>query len=158
MRLPASRTLRRRPRPLHPVFWRAPRDGTVRLRNPAPCDPVRERGDRVFRERPHATTGLSDDTTAAEYFFPNDNYFPDVDNLFINDMAAPENNISNSIGSSSSAPAPYVLFLHLLEIMLQFLLLEISMNMLFSSSLLVCVTSVFCLSIIMIYLLLSWIK
>src|SRR5438105_15480411 len=110
MRLPTSRILRRHPRPPHPVFRCAPRDGTVGLRNPAPCDPVRERGDQVFGERPHATTGLSDDTTAAEDFFPNDDYFPDVNNLFINDMAAPENNVGNSIGSSSSAPAPYVLF------------------------------------------------
>src|SRR5438128_3255110 len=81
MRLPSSRTLRRRPRPLHPIFRRAPRDGIIGLRNPAPCDPVRERGDQVFRERPHATTGLSDDTTAAEDFFPNDDYFPSVDNF-----------------------------------------------------------------------------
>src|SRR6266511_5185507 len=99
MRLPGSRALRRRPSLSHPVFRRAPRDGTVGLRNPASCDPVRERGDQVFGERPHATNGLSDDTTAAEDFFPNDDYFPNIDNLFINDMAAPENNIGNSIGS-----------------------------------------------------------
>jgi hypothetical protein len=35
----------------HPVLRHAPRAGTVGLRNPVSCDPVRERGDKVFRER-----------------------------------------------------------------------------------------------------------
>jgi hypothetical protein len=35
----------------HPVLRRAPRAGTVGLRNPVSCDPVRERGDKVFGER-----------------------------------------------------------------------------------------------------------
>src|SRR6266540_3457918 len=171
MRLPASRTLRRRPRLPHPVFWRAPRDGTVGLRNPASCAPIRERGNQVFGERLRATTGLSDDTTAAEDFFPNDDYFPDIDNLF-DDMVAPDNT-GKQLGSSSSTPhvgssssvsyissssVPFVFLLLLLQIMVESLLLEISLNMLFSSSLLVCVTSLFCLSIVMIYLLLLWIK
>ena len=120
MRLPASRTLHRHPRLPHPVFRRAPRDGTVGLRNPASCDPVRERGDQVFRERSRATTGLSDDTTAAEDFFLNDS-------LFIDDMATPDNT-SNQIGSSSSAP--YVFLPQLLEIMLGLLLFAICLDML----------------------------
>src|SRR6266540_6990957 len=66
MRLPRSRALRCHPNLSHPVFRRAPRDGTVGLRNPTSCDPVRERGDQVFGEHPHATIGLSDNTTAAE--------------------------------------------------------------------------------------------
>jgi hypothetical protein len=36
---------------LHLVLRRAPRAGTVGLRNPVCCDPVREREDKVFRER-----------------------------------------------------------------------------------------------------------
>ena len=107
MRLPSSRALLCRPRLPHPVFARRTGDGTVGLRNPTSCDPVRERGNQVFGERPHATAGLSDDTTAAEDFFSNNDYFLDIDNLFINDMTAPENNIGNSIGSSSSAPASF---------------------------------------------------
>src|SRR6266498_1273877 len=105
MRLPGFRALHRRPSLSHPVFQRAPRDGTVGLRNPASCNPVRERGDQVFGERSHATTGPSDDTTAAEDFFPNDDFFPDIGNLFIDDMDAPDNT-GNAIGSSSSTSAP----------------------------------------------------
>src|SRR5438105_2716146 len=109
MRLPTSKTLRRRPRPLHPVFRRAPRDRTVGLRNPASCDPVRERGDQVFGERSHATTGFSHDTDPAEDFFPNDDFFPNINNLFVSDMATTDNtNTGNQIGFSSSTPAPYV--------------------------------------------------
>src|SRR5438105_957018 len=104
MRLSSSRILRHRPRLPRPVFRCAPRDGTVGLRNPASCDPVRERGDQVFGERSRTTTSLSDDTTVVEDFFPNDDYFPDIDNLFVNDMATPDNT-GNSIGSSSSTPA-----------------------------------------------------
>ena len=142
MRLPAFRTLRHRPRLSHPIFWPALRNGTVGLRNPASCDPVRERGDQVFGEHLSATTGLSDDTTAAEDFFPNDDYFPDIDNLF-DDMFAPDGNQLGSsfstphVGSSSSVPyvssssMPFVFLLLLLQIMLECLLLEISLNMLF---------------------------
>src|SRR5438132_12386012 len=115
MRLPPSfRALRRRSRLPHPVFRRAPRDETVGLRNPASCDPVRERGDQVFRERSRATIGISSDTTA-EDFFPNDDFFPDIDSLFV-DMSTPDNT-GNPIGSSSFAP--YVLLPYLLEIMLE---------------------------------------
>src|SRR3954462_15725067 len=35
----------------HPVLRRAPRAGTVGLRNPAASSPVREKGDKVFGER-----------------------------------------------------------------------------------------------------------
>src|SRR5438105_11903188 len=102
MRLPpSSRALRCHLRLPHPVFRRAPRDGTVGLQNPASCDPVRERGDQVFGERSRATTGISSDTTT-EDFFPNDDFFPDVDSLFV-DMTTPDNT-DNPIGSSSSAP------------------------------------------------------
>src|SRR5438132_13583546 len=117
MRLPHSRALRCHPNLSHPVFRRAPRDRTVGLRNPASCDPLRERGDQVFGERSHATTGFSDDTTAVEDFFPNNDFFPDINNLFIDDMVAPDNT-GNASGSSSFAPAPYMLLYLLLEIIL----------------------------------------
>ena len=155
MRLPASRTLRRCPRLPHPIFRRAPRDGTIGLRNPASCDPVRKRGDQVFGERLRATTGLSDDTTATEDFFPNDDFVPNIDNLFVDDMATPDNT-GNQIGSSSFAP--YVFLPQLLEIMLGLLLFVICLDMLLSSSLLVCMTSLVSILMVMIYLLFSWIK
>ncbi|KAK1595908.1 hypothetical protein QYE76_018330 [Lolium multiflorum] len=80
-----SRALRRRSRLLHPVYRRAPLDGTAGLRNPVSCDPVRERGDKVFGERSSATAGFNIDTEADDYF-PNDDFFPDISNLF-SDMA-----------------------------------------------------------------------
>nr|XP_051192286.1 uncharacterized protein LOC127305803 [Lolium perenne] len=86
MRLPlGSRALRRRSRLLHPVYRRAPLDRTAGLRNPVSCAPVRERGDKVFGERSTATAGFNIDTEADDYF-PNDDFFPDISNLF-DDMA-----------------------------------------------------------------------
>ena len=110
MRLPlGSRALRRRSRLLHAVLRRAPRDGTVGLRNPASRDPVRERGDKVFGERYRATTDLFVNTDADD-FFPNDDYFPDVNDIF-GDM-----NTDGANGSSCNTP--YVLICVLLDIML----------------------------------------
>ena len=80
-----------RSRLLHPVLRRAPRDGTVGLRNPATRDPVRERGDKVFGERYRATTGFFCNTDVDDYF-PDDDFFPDIDVIFGNmntDGAAP---------------------------------------------------------------------
>ncbi|KAK1617667.1 hypothetical protein QYE76_023184 [Lolium multiflorum] len=100
MRLPlGSRALRRRSRLLHPVYRRAPLDGTAGLRNPVSCDPVRERGDKVFGERSSATAGFDIDTEADDYF-PNDDFFPDISNLF-SDMALNGDNVN---AGSSSAP------------------------------------------------------
>nr|XP_051205120.1 protein FAR1-RELATED SEQUENCE 5-like [Lolium perenne] len=87
MRLPlGSRALRRRSRLLHPVYRRAPLDGTTGLRNPVSCDPVRERGDKVFGEHSTATAGFNIDTEA-------DDYFPDISNLF-SDMALNSDNVN----------------------------------------------------------------
>ncbi|KAK1626296.1 hypothetical protein QYE76_000611 [Lolium multiflorum] len=84
---------------LHPVYRRAPLDGTAGLRNPVSCDPVRERRDKVFRERSTVTAGFNIDTEADDYF-PNDDFFPDISNLF-GDMAL---NSDNGNAGSSSAP------------------------------------------------------
>ena len=114
MRLPpGSRALRRRSSLPHSVPRRAPRDGTVGLRNPVSRDPVRERGDKVFGERLHATTGFFPNTDSDDYF-PDDDFFPDVDALFDN-MSATAN------GSSSTGP--YVFLFCLVEIIFQTFLL-----------------------------------
>ncbi|KAK1684807.1 hypothetical protein QYE76_045655 [Lolium multiflorum] len=98
MRLPlSSRALRRRSRLLHPVYRRAPLDGAAGLRSPVSCDPVRARGDKVFGERSSSTAGINIDTEADDYF-PNDDFFPDISNLF-NDMALNSDNVN--VGSSS---------------------------------------------------------
>ena len=115
-RRPSSRTLRRRlPSLLHPVFRRAPVEGTVGLRNPASCDPVRERGDQVFGEHTRATTGIE--------FFPNDDFFPDIGSLFIDDMG---DNI-NANGSAAAA-APYVFFIFLFDMLLELLLVIVALD------------------------------
>ena len=120
---PRSRSLRRRPSLLHPFFRRAPLGGTAGLRNPASRDPVRERGDQVFGERTR--------TTAGSDYFPDDDFFPDVGNLSINDMG--------DNGASGSTPtAPYVICSSLFEIMLHVLFL-------------VCVVDVISLSIVLVY-------
>ena len=70
----------------HLASWRAPESETAGLRNPASCDPVRERGDQVFGERPYGIAGVlfivaaNGDITDDE--FPNDDFFPDVNDLF----------------------------------------------------------------------------
>src|ERR1043165_7474126 len=100
---PRSRSLRRRPSLLHPFFRRAPLGGTAGLRNPASRDPVRERGDQVFRERTRVTAVSDND------------YFSDaVGNLSINDMG--DNSASGSIPA-----APFVICSSLFEIMLHVL-------------------------------------
>src|SRR5438105_7064560 len=123
MRLPpGSRALRRRRSGLpHPVLRRAPQDGSVGLRNPSARDPVRERGDKVFGERSHATTGFSSNTDDDD-FFPNDDFFPDVDDLLCNNM-------SSSANATASSSAPYVFLVYLFDMMLHVLLLTIYLDL-----------------------------
>ncbi|XP_073360370.1 uncharacterized protein [Aegilops tauschii subsp. strangulata] len=108
----------------HLFSWRAPGSETAGLRNPASCDPVRERGDQVFGERPYATAGVlfivaaNGDITDDE--FPNDDFFPDVNDLF-SDM---------TIGTSApSATAPYAILSSLLGLAFGLLLIAIGMDM-----------------------------
>jgi hypothetical protein len=92
----------------------------VGLRNPASLDPIREKGDKVFRQCCHATTGFfsNTDATDTDDFFPDDDYFPDI----FGNMG---DNINNVNGSSST---PYVFLFPLIDIMLQFLVLVFSID------------------------------
>ncbi|XP_071683400.1 uncharacterized protein [Lolium perenne] len=159
MRLPlGSRALRRRSRLLHPVYRRAPLDGTAGLRNPVSCDPVRERGDKVFGERSTATAGFNIDTEADDYF-PNDDFFPDISNLF-SDMALNSDN-----GNAGSSSGPYVFLLSFYEIIILFLLLatssgslsanillfSISLDMFLLYSMVICMTSLISNFLVMFY-------
>ena len=104
-----SRSLRRQASLLDPSFRHAPREGTVGLRNPASRDPVRERGDQVFGERTRATAGSDD--------FTNDDFFPDLGNLFLNDMG-------DNLNANGAAPIPpYVFLSFLFEIVVEFMFL-----------------------------------
>ena len=162
MRLPpGSRALRRRSSLSHPGLRRAPPVGTVGLRNRAASSPVREKGDKVFGERFRATTGF---ITDANDTFPNDDFFPDIDDLF-DDMGDNTNN------GHASASVQYVLispmFRFMFQIMVQFLVLAFGVDMLSSNSLLrmifayclkVHMTSLIHVIVVMFYLLFSWIK
>ena len=119
-----SRTLRRRlPSLLHPVFRRAPVEGTVGLRNSASCDSVRERGDQVFGERTRATTGIE--------FFPNDDFFLDIGSLFIDDMG------DNINANASAAAALYAFLIFLFHTLLEFLLVLVALDSICLSTVLV---------------------
>ena len=78
---------------------------------------------QVFGECTRATAGCD--------FFPNDDFFPDIGNLFIDDM----DDTGNSSGSTSAAMnvTQSVLF----EIMLQFLLLVYTVDLICLSTALV---------------------
>src|ERR1041385_405208 len=107
---PRFRSLRRRSSLLHPFFRRAPQEGTAGLRNSASRDPVRERGDQVFGECTRATADSDDD------YFSDDDFFPDVGSISINDMGD-----TNTSGSTPAAP--YVIRSSVFEIMLHVMFL-----------------------------------
>jgi hypothetical protein len=111
----------------HPVLRRAPRAGIVGLRNPASCDHVRERGDKVFGERSARLLTIFFTTDAHEEdVFPNMDFFPDIDNLF-GDMSLTDDNAN---GGSASAPAPTPYVFLIFTFVLQFLGLAINLDML----------------------------
>jgi hypothetical protein len=95
----------------HPLF--RPTSKTPPLVN---RDPVRMRGDQVFRERFRATI---DDITSTDVSFSDDDFFPDISNLNINDMADGADVNQNAI----HATAPYAIFFYL-----QFLVLEFGID------------------------------
>ena len=168
MRLPLSRALRRRHRLLHPVSRRAPRDGTVGLRNPASCEPVRVRGDQVFGERSRATTDGT--TSSSDDEFPDPGFFPDVSNLLGNLNMGENLNAAAAAAAATAAAAasaaPYVILSLLFQILLEFLVLVFAvdavglvyLDAICSSTLLVCMISLICIPVIILYRLLIRIK
>ena len=155
MRLP-FRTLRSRHRLPHPVFRRAPRDGTVGLRNSASCEPVRVRGDQAFGERLRATTGNT--TSSSDHDFPDDNFFPDVNNLLGNLNMGDNNDAAAAVAAAAAPAAPYVFFSFLFEIMLELVAIRTGLDWICSSSLLVRMASLIYIIYVMFYLLYFWIK
>ena len=139
-----SRSLRRQASLLHPFFRRAPREGTAGLRNPASRDPVRERGDQVFGECTRATAGSND--------FANDDFFPDLGNLILDDMG-------NNVNAGGAAPAAlYVILSFLFKIVVEFMFLVCVLDVIYSSVMLVCMISSISATVVMIYLLFIRIK
>ena len=149
---------------------RAPRAGTVGLRNPVSSSPVREKGDKVFGERCRATTDgffITDFFTDAdaEEVFPNDDYFPDINTLFNDDMGENGTNANANINANTNgaapAPAPYVIFFLfqimslLLQIMSHILCVAICLDLLYSLSMLDCMTSLIYIVLVMFYLMFS---
>ena len=139
-----SRSLRRQASLLHPSFRRAPQEGTAGLRNPASRDPVRERGDQVSGERTRATAGSDD--------FANDDFFPDLGNLILDDMG-------DNVNAGGAAPAaPYVILSFLFEIVVEFMFLVCALDVICSSAMLVRMISLISADVVMIYLLFIRIK
>ncbi|KAK1632132.1 hypothetical protein QYE76_006447 [Lolium multiflorum] len=78
--------------------------GTVGLRNPASCEPVRVRGNQVFGERSGATTGITT-SSSDDKFLLNDNFFPDLSDFFNNLNMGDNDAAAKQINSSSIAAA-----------------------------------------------------
>ena len=139
-----SRSLHRQASLLHPSFRRAPGVGTTGLRNPASRDPVRERGDQLFWKRTRATAGSDD--------FANDNFFPDLGNLILDDMG-------DNVNAGGAVPtAPYVILSFLFEIVVEFMFLVCALDVICSSTMLVCMISLISAIVVMIYFLFIRIK
>ena len=137
-----SKLLRRHTSLLHPSFRHAPREGTAGLRNPASCDPVRERGDQVFGESNRSTA--------------DGDHFPDIGSLFIDDDMGDNGNNTNT---AAAAAAPYVPLSALYEIFLQFICLVFTLDRICSTVVLaLCMISLFVIILVMIYLLVFRIK
>ena len=111
---------------------------------PAFRDPVRERGDQVFGELTRATAGSDD--------FANDDFFPDLGNLVLDDMG-------DNVNAGGAAPAaPYVILSFLFEIVVEFMLLVCALDVICSSTMLVRMISLIPTAVVMIYLLFIRIK
>jgi hypothetical protein len=122
------------------------------------------RGDQVFGERFCATT---DGITSTDDSFPDEDFFPDISSLYINDIAddagANANlnaNANANLNANVNPPAaPYAICTHLFQFLLQFLVLAfridvISLSVLdviCSSILLVCIIRLIPAIIIMLY-------
>jgi hypothetical protein len=91
------------------------------------------------------TTGFFYNTT--EDYFPDNDFFLDIDNLF-GDISTCDN----------TANAPYIILYHLFNIILQTLLLANYLDLLFVYYLLGSMTSLINVLLVMFYLLFLWIK
>jgi hypothetical protein len=119
------------------------------------------RGDQVFGERFCATT---DGITSTDDSFPKEDFFPDISNLYINDMADANANANANanlnVNANANPPAaPYAICFYLFQFLLQFLALAFGIDMIClsvldeicSSILLVCMIRLIPVIIIMIY-------
>jgi hypothetical protein len=103
---------------LHPLFRHAPDDGTVGLQNPTSCEPIWVRDDQVLGERFCAT---SDGITSTDDSFPDEDFFPDISALYIDDMAddaganmnANANANANLNANANPPAAPYAIYSYL---------------------------------------------
>jgi hypothetical protein len=127
------------------------------------------RGDQVFGERFCATT---DGITSTDDSFPDEDFFPDISALYIDDMAddADANvnaNANANLNANANPPAaPYAICSYLFQFPLQFLVLAFGvdviclslLDMICSSILPVCMIRLIPAIIIMLYCCLFWIK
>jgi hypothetical protein len=156
----------------HPLFRRASDDGTVGLRNPASCEPVRVRGDQVFGDHFCATT---DGITSIDDSFPEEDFFLNISSLYIDDMADANANANVNLNANANAnlnvnvnppAAPYAICSYLFQFLLQFLVLVFGIDVICLSMLdviclsilLVCMIRLIPAIIIMFYYWLFWIK
>jgi hypothetical protein len=127
------------------------------------------RGDQVFGERFCATT---DGITSTDDSFPDEDFFPDISALYIDDMAdgtganANANANANLNVNANPPAAPYAICSYLFQFLLQFLALAFGvdviclslLDMICSSILLVCIIRFILAIIIMFYYWLFQIK
>ena len=93
-----------------------------------------------FGERTRATAGSDD--------FTDDDFFPNLDNLFLNDMG-------DNLNANSAAPvAPYVFLSFQFEIMVEFMFLVYVLDSICSSTMLVHMISLISVIAVMIYFML----
>jgi hypothetical protein len=117
-------------------------------------------GNQVFGERFCATT---DGITSTDDSFPDEDFFPDISGLYIDDMAndagASANTNLNANANVNPPAAPYAICTYLLQFLLQFLVLAFAveviclslLDVICSSILLVCMIRLIPTNIIMLY-------
>jgi hypothetical protein len=118
------------------------------------------RGDQVFGECFCTTT---DGITSTDDSFPDEDFFPDISALYIDDMAddagANANANANLNANANPPAAPYAIYSYLFQFLLQFLVLAFGvdvislsgLDVICSSILLVCMIKLIPAIIIMLY-------
>jgi hypothetical protein len=118
------------------------------------------RGDQVFGERFCVTT---DGITSTDDSFPDEDFFPDISSLYIDDMAdntGANANANANLNANANPPvAPYAIYSYLFQFLLQFLVLAFGvdviclsvLDVICSSILLVCMIRLIPAIIIMLY-------